>query len=357
MKYMRILFCFLLILFIIFLIYLYICKRPNINNIKEDYQNGRTKDTKNTIRILNKSKKIHPQDNIISNYIIATLIQNDDNNNEDETPYFQRALEAIIKYEYNNNDTFLNEERIFDVLEDNLYIPMETRDQFLNKLRTKPKQSKLNNLKNRKIKTDPENVHDRLLNNTNKKRYEFICNYIDRTPSFSYVIEKLLQHPKTNEKVRAVLKKIKPKHKISVLNDEPLHLILCKVYRYCEMRGNNLIDALIQGLENSYEGKVVCAHGICSRILDSFVLIDKSFLGNPAKNIEIIRKEMCSKTYKILQDNIRSEENNKKYMEDDPAFLAMLEDKIKTILQSDYKNTDIDKETLDKLIEEMIAGI
>jgi hypothetical protein len=135
------------------------------------------------------------------------------------------------------------------------------------------------------------------------------------------------------------------------------------------------MDALANGFDVNNEGKFkeVCVNGRCNRLLNSLTLLDEDpNISKPVKTTEILRNEVFSKSYKIIQDELdrAAPEVAAAYRGESPApgsladpelpkkvsdFENHLKDTIATTLRNDY--ADSKPEILENLIKDAQAGV
>lgn len=321
---------------------------PNINNmidrIEDFYSNQNNtekitsiKNIRNNIR----SNKLHNNHNIINNTKFKKI--NNVNN-------------KYVKYNKNN------------IKQNNIIIDS----------------NKIKYYKEKKIKTDPQNVHDSTINNQVKKKYERIkklnlenFNIYDIN-TYKFNIDDIKNNIDIDIKdtvLKNKLYKVIDKMKGYNTNLETNEIeILLNIWKRVNTGNNENIknkkerfyQSLKDCIEPNLNGKeiIVCSTGRCGRIIDSLTFIDNDeIISGTFKNTDIIRNEALLKSYKILEDELKNEtqemrdiynliiKNDKKLQE----FEDRVKIKIKNTLKKDYKNTP--DRILDNIIEDCKAGV
>lgn len=135
------------------------------------------------------------------------------------------------------------------------------------------------------------------------------------------------------------------------------------------------MDALANGFDVNNEGvfKEVCVNGRCNRLLNSLTLLDEDpNISKPIKTTEILRNEVFSKSFKIIQNELdrAPPEVAAAYRGEAPppgslanpdlprqvaSLEAHLKETIADTLRKDYADTK--PETLENLIKDAQAGV
>jgi Skp family chaperone for outer membrane proteins len=138
--------------------------------------------------------------------------------------------------------------------------------------------------------------------------------------------------------------------------------ILDEVWKRINSKANEKnYDELYKALAvNIEDGKNYCTVGRVDRILDTLTLLDVDPLINtPTKTLDILRKEILEKAYKMLQDALKEKPiefqtlYNETETKETKEFTTVVLDNIKTYVYETYKD---DKETLDRILKEVEAG-
>ena len=244
----------------------------------------------------------------------------------------------------------------------------------------------------RVIRDDPQNVHDREINEAMRTKYRHILisnkhdadivgshNY--KEPELDDIRTELRDSNISAEKKRLALNtlsKISISNGISSLNtteDAIIKEVWKRIHSIDNMTNrdsmkNSLWDSLASGTEKNYSGKynAVCSVGRCSRVIDSLTLMDTNTeIAKPFKTAEIIRNEILSKSYKILQDSLAKAQpaiaNIYRGLVDETpetriqleTFIEDVKNQIDTTTKLDYPDTKPD--VLNNIIKDAQAGV
>lgn len=242
----------------------------------------------------------------------------------------------------------------------------------------------------RDIRNDPQNVHETQVNKDMVRIYRNIQyrndqNMENAMPQTS--IEELRDYAKRHnfgspEKQRRALQTINKMAEgnfISTLNAKE-NEILGNVWNRVNSAENmenrdglrsSLMDSLSECVERGYNGGdyQVCASGRTARVLGAMTLLDTNeSISTPMKTAEILRNEVFSKSYKIIQDALKEtdDETARGYNGalESPApdveykvgqFVEAVKGRIAETLRADY--ADVDPGVIDNLIKDAQAGV
>ena len=121
----------------------------------------------------------------------------------------------------------------------------------------------------------------------------------------------------------------------------------------------SFIDALADCTNDKYN--TVCNTGICSRVISALTLMDNDInLAKPMKTKSILRSEIMSKAYRILQDELETHPSARDYLDGcDNEKVVEFEDHIKnkvvTTIMKEYPSCD--EKILVPIIKDACAGI
>jgi hypothetical protein len=247
----------------------------------------------------------------------------------------------------------------------------------------------------RDIRNDPQNVHESQVNNDLARIFRQIRqrNHTENTLFADEMnndntigeIRNYMQSYKwgsDQQRNRAfrTLEKMSEGNWISKLNARESE-VLSEVWRRMNSPQNednreNLREAFMGSLadcvETGYNGQEyqVCSSGRCGRVLGSLTLLDQDeHISQPIKTAEILRNEVFSKSYQIIQDSLNNTdaETARAYngVLDSPApdvaeklqrFESGLKDRIEMELRDEYSDK-VDSNVLDNLINDAKAGV
>jgi hypothetical protein len=293
----------------------------------------------------------------------------------------------------------------FDVIRNqvrNARVITATKKRHDNKKKEKDKKTRQKNMtteeikrdnyfEEREITSDPQNVHESQLTDDMARIYSAINkknnfdNQVMGIPSqhtMGEIQEFLSSHPFENENKRKralqVFRKMASNSPISKLNDTE-DKILLNVWQRIHSPENHqrrtslkesLADSLADGMDKNHLGeyKEVCAGGRCSRILGSLTLLDEDpAIAAPMKTKEIMRNEIFSKSYKVIQDELGKASDkdrdlyngvikeNTENANQARKFEKHLKEKIEKFIRTDYHH--VDNKYLDELIQDAQAGV
>lgn len=254
----------------------------------------------------------------------------------------------------------------------------------------------------RDIRSSPQNVHDteltnEMLNiyqsivnaNNNEKESAGYNNYKEpkiediRQAIKDYEWSSSVEDPSGSKRRNRALKIVNIAAKgntLSQLSNAREDDVLLNVWKRVNSPENDdnkdslqesLMDSLANSMDTNWAGeyKEVCIGGRCARILGSLTLLDKEpAIAAPMKTGEILRNEVFSKSWRIVQDELsdQSQEiqdayNGKTLNPSDDIqtqvdeFENNTKNKIEEIIKKDYSTSKPD--VLDNLIEDAKAGV
>lgn len=247
----------------------------------------------------------------------------------------------------------------------------------------------------RDIRSSPQNVHDTELTNEMLNMYSKILaennnekdnagpgNY--KEPNIDEIRDAIRTHnwDDPNKKSRAlkIVNLASAGNTLSQLGDAREDEVLLNVWKRINSSANtenreslkdSLMDSLADSMDTNWAGeyKEVCIGGRCARMLGSLTLLDaQEEIAAPMKTAEILRNEVFSKSYKILQEQLESQPQevrdiyNGKISSPTPEqeelgkkFEESTKDKIAETIRSDYPNSK--PTVLDNLIKDAQAGV
>lgn len=250
------------------------------------------------------------------------------------------------------------------------------------------------------IRSDAQNVHEPQVSNSISQIYTVIKHENDKEDMLTggldnrknldlgSIKQAVTEHNFTDEPGRqralSVLETMSKGGEVTVLHDNEKNILL-NVWRRIHSGDNSeqreflkdaFMDSLSNGMEKNYYGDyaMVCANGRCDRVINSLTLIDSNpLISKPIKTKEIMRNEILSKSYSILQDELKRAPTNvaKAYngslsesqidadlQNQVDVFVNNVKDKIETQIREDYKESDVRGETtLDNLIKDAQSGV
>lgn len=246
----------------------------------------------------------------------------------------------------------------------------------------------------RDIRNDPQNVHESQVNNDLARIYHQIQQRNETENILfdemndpqalkeirNYMNNRKWSDEKQRQRALQTLDKIEEGNWVTNLNARESE-VLSEVWHRMNSPQNednrdNLRDSLMNSLsdcvEPGYNGQEyqVCASGRMGRVLSSLTLLDADTnIGEPIKTAEILRNEIFSKSYQIIQDSLKATdaETARAYngVLEAPApdvdakladFESGLRSRIETELRNEYSNK-VDKRVLDNLIADAQAGV
>lgn len=229
----------------------------------------------------------------------------------------------------------------------------------------------------KKVRSDPQNVHDSELTSELEKKYFEIKNLNSQQEVSAPDLKSELNALKPSDKKRALNVIdfiIKSDGSVSNLNHEKEIAVLDTIWKriYSEDNKKNrdslktaFFNSLLDCQEKNYSGKDVnvCSSGRVSRVINSLTLLDSNpNVSKPLKTQEILRNEVFSKAHKILENSLESTSSNfKKEYNSGQESQAVLEfeekvkNKIAETITQDYP--DSNPKVLDELIKDAQAGI
>lgn len=390
----------IIIVLIIVIIFLYLFGYIKLRKQKTNYEDIIGYEYNDDVQnLLNDSIKIDKDkhkittdtaDKYINNsYILASLYRFNvapKLNKDKVIQHYNDAINMIIDYpKTQNSDLIINKAEEYLTFEHPVeYNFNNIKTIIRNKKKLKPNERKMqNNFYNPKpIYNDPQNVHDSQVSNDIKFIYQKILdknqmNNISLSPHyFDDIKSDLIKHNMSDEeKDRAlfILNKFKQKNEYMNLNTTDDQILLNVWARINSPENNNqrqslkvaLFDALSNSMDKNYRGeyKEVCLQGRCNRVLQSLTLLDNDQnISAPIKTIDILKNEIMSKSYQVIQKilsnspkhivdmyNNGSESNELKNFESD------LKNEIEKTLRIDYPN--VDKSILDPIILDAQSGV
>jgi hypothetical protein len=250
------------------------------------------------------------------------------------------------------------------------------------------------------IRNDPQNVHESQVNKDMARIYQSILhrNQVEDdllgngsikdgaeiaqniTALRDYARSHKFENPKGKERAMKTIDVMSKGNWITSLNARESE-ILSNVWKRTgsaeneqnrvSLRGslmNSLADCIEDGYNNAeYQ---VCISGRVGRVLGSMTLLDADErISEPIKTAEILRNEIFSKSYKIIQDALKEtdDETARGYNGalDSPApevetkvrvFEDQLRERIENTLRTEYEDK-VDKKVLENLIQDAKAGV
>lgn len=177
--------------------------------------------------------------------------------------------------------------------------------------------------KERKITNDPQNVHDSQVGNDIKNVYDRIRqkNSLEEGfPTLEEIKSAILKHKFTSadkqDRALRAFEKLSQKNLNTKLNTTEDQILL-NVWKRINSPENAahrvglrdvLFDSMADSIELNRYGEYmeVCLVGRCNRILQSLTLLDKDpEIATPIKTTEILRNEILSKSYVIIQNELK----------------------------------------------------
>lgn len=245
------------------------------------------------------------------------------------------------------------------------------------------------------IPVDPQNVHD---SEINREMRNMLTRIVEKNsndvitlgraninnPNVSDIYNAILSHkfPSAAHKNRAidVFNEMSQHNEVTALGSYEDEILLSVWQRVHSPENDgkrqalkdSFMDALADGFDINQQGqyKKVCVNGRCSRLLSSLTILDEDKdISKPLKTKEIMRNEVLSKSYKILQDSLAqaSPDVAAAYRgETDTAGNAELENKVKdftiqvknsieTTMRKDYSESE--PRIVEELIKDAQAGV
>lgn len=249
------------------------------------------------------------------------------------------------------------------------------------------------------VRSDPQNVHETQVSNDLQKIYnhilyennkeDMITGGIDNRQGVTIesIREAINSRNFSDESERrralSVLETMSKGGEVTKLNDNERNILL-NVWKRIHSSDNDhqranlqesLIDSLSSGMEKNYFGDyaMVCANGRCARVINSLTLLDANKdISKPPVTKEIMKNEIFSKSYRILEDQLKKapvdvakayngltpesqidEDLNKRVEE----FTKNVKDKIEKQIRSDYKSSSASSETIENLIKDAQSGV
>lgn len=297
---------------------------------------------------LNKTLKDKPknlEEKIINDFITADLIRynilpNINEQNEElvrlnSLHHYNRALNEI--YNHPGVELAIPQEFIVDRIEgfyQDLDRPLNFNE-VKNKIRetkaVKPVEVKKkdfidNFYAEKKIVNDGQNVHNSNVNNDVKRIYNILLEKNSNIPDksktiiFEEIDTALRKHYVNDDKKESaliVLNEFKKGGHNSNLNTNADDILINVWKRIHSPENENkkdelqaaFFDSIADSMENNHYGtqkNMVCLVGRCNRILQTFTLLDNDAnLSKPIKTKEILKNEIFSKSYKIIQDELK----------------------------------------------------
>jgi len=247
----------------------------------------------------------------------------------------------------------------------------------------------------RDIRNDPQNVHESQVNNDMMRIFNRIQEQNQEDNMYSdeiippeqtirdireYINQREWSDPEKKARALQTLNKAAEGNYITKLQARESEVV-ANVWRRMNSPDNadnrdNLRDALMDnladGVEKGYNGQdyQVCASGRTGRVLSSLTLIDADEeISQPIKTAEILRNEVFSKSYQIIQNTLKTadEETARAYngVLDQPApdvddkvaaFEVHLKEQIDQQLRDEYSDK-VEPKILDNLIQDAQAGV
>lgn len=310
-------------------------------------------------KALNESDTL--EDSIVNDFIIAELYRFNIQDKHIANKFYKKTLNQII--DNPDVETDLPTDFIIDRIEDYNhdpiipYVKKEIRNRRKKTINFQFNNQAKNQIENQEIKdyltgskikeqkkyftetkivNDPQNVHDSNVNNElymiydslknkNIKDINNIKNNITNIELINDIKNSLnSSNLDENKKERAniILDKFNENNTIDNLKSTDIQ-ILKDVWKRIHSNENkdkssnlkeSLFDSLADSMEKSFysdEYKPVCISGRCSRILQSLTLLDNDEkISTPVKTTSILKDEIMTKSYKILQDELSKQPEN-----------------------------------------------
>jgi len=254
----------------------------------------------------------------------------------------------------------------------------------------------------RDIRSAPQNVHDTELTNEMLNIYKSIVNANNRernsvgsgnyqNPSLEHVRRAIRDHkwePLNNDpngsgrrsRALRIVDLASQGNVLSQLDNAAEDDVLLNVWSRINSSDNeenrdslkeSLMDSLANSMDTNWAGeyKEVCIGGRCARMIGSLTLLDKEpTISSPMKTGEILRNEVFSKSYVILQDQLNTQpqeiqdayngkitEINDNLQSQVDRFESETKEKIAETIRNDYPSSKPD--VLNNLIADAQAGI
>lgn len=240
----------------------------------------------------------------------------------------------------------------------------------------------------RAVGNDPQNVHESEITNQMRNIYKLVAQEnkkLNDTHNIKQIKQAVKGHEfETPEKRKRALKAlniIQGGHWVSSLNDREDKVLLNVWTRIHDPRNKEnkdslktaLMDSLAECVAPDYYGvdQSVCTMGRTERVINSLTLLDSDEdISKPVKTKEIMRNEVFTKSYKIIQDELKKmptevvrayngvtspDEQGPDLQESVKTFEQMLKDKIADDVVNTYPSAKQD--TIEQLIKDAQAGV
>lgn len=240
------------------------------------------------------------------------------------------------------------------------------------------------------VPNDPQNVHDTQVNNDFKNIFEKVIEKnqsefdLSATPTLGDIRDEMMKYEFDSETKRErallILHKFSEGNMNTNLNtteDQVLLNIWKRIHspenqKVKDDMKSTLFDSMADSMDiNNYgEFKEVCLSGRCDRVLQSLTLVDQDpEISKPVKTTEILRNEVFSKSYRILQDELKKVPpeigdayNGKLPQGSDPELekkVAEFEDNVKMEIEKTIRqdHSNVKPTILESIIKDAVAGI
>lgn len=240
---------------------------------------------------------------------------------------------------------------------------------------------------NRKVTSDPQNVHDsevnselgsiydRLVRKNNDEGGELSGHDLRELATFisNYNFGDA-QKREEAQRIYGLMSKEHPVTQMKSKNPATEGDVLEQVWKRVHSRENlanraGLQESLMDALVNSYdtnangERREVCTGGRCARVLGSLTLLDEDKrIAQPVKTEDILRSEIFSRTHHLVRDALDKVEPTlaNDYLtgrdtEQTHGLEERLKQEVESRLREEYKQTD--QRVLSGIIDEAKAGI
>lgn len=236
----------------------------------------------------------------------------------------------------------------------------------------------------REVVADPQNVHDSQVNADMRRTFDSLRSRNAGLPTADlHALGARLQahrwtDPAARDRALQTYTTMLGRAQITSL-DSTEDQVLGEVWRRIQSPENeqnrttleeSLFDSLADAMDRAPDGQYrqVCTTGRCARVIGSLTLLDKDpALAAPMKTTEILRNEIFSKSYQLIQHRLAEADPTVRAIYEDGAagtpeqetaartFEQSLRDTIETTIRADYP--DAKPETLDSIIRDAQAGV
>lgn len=243
-------------------------------------------------------------DAINSAFILGNIMQYNMQDGEKARKYYTRVLERVRQAPLAADEGIWQTETLAERAMENLNTGVEERKEVITSI---AQARKTLNTKPVKIRSDPQNVHDGVLNQQLKKKLRLMKNKnsdLDLELVEADMKKTITAHNKAkelNDIISAMYPTEKLEKSVDALNSTEKDVLLYTWGRSLHIDNlqnsesikTAIIDAMLSCKENGY---MVCASGRCARILESLVLIDSDKdIRKSGKTKELLRSEIFSK--------------------------------------------------------------